>query len=91
MGIVKTRRCDVTYTGLNVKSYRLRLDEVTRAGNAPGEEIAIKTVDLITHLVLDLSPRGLKRLNKFIHTGTTPMKNFRLVKPDEQDNPEEAG
>ncbi len=85
MGIVKTRRCDVTGTGLDVKSYRVVLEEVARIDDEPdqGESIErVQTVAVITDKVLDLAPRGIKRLKIFIDKGTTATKGTQRKKPE---------
>lgn len=55
--------CDVFNTAAGVKKYAVMVFELDDEGETTGKGSTVK---------VDLSPRGLERLNVKIETGTTP-------------------
>lgn len=89
MSTETVKRCDVTSTRLQIKSYHVLLEEVTRLDSGgPNPNQAIETVAVIIADVVDLSPKAFKRLYKFIMRGTTAMNPRKRPKPPERETPQ---
>jgi len=89
MGVVKTRRCDVSQTSLNIKSYRVMLEEVNIISNDNDDDSddMIERVESIIRRVIDLSPKSLKRLKSFIDRGTSSLEGVSRRQPPRDAHP----